>query len=166
MINESNNYEVVAECMVDMAKEENFTTYAVLFYEDAKNLLKELAMYEETEIDNIDLSEPVNKGYDREFYVVLDKDLHISVEEAWHEKNEYHEACYFRFGDGDTITLIHSDANSKVVDAASGSICFEFEIGNKQKEQEEQEDNSNIDDVDLSSLFIELLSLAESLFGE
>ena len=122
------SHDDLAEFMIEMALDEGKTSYAILFYEDARQLLKELSGYDETEIDNVELSEPIYKGYSKEFYVILDKELHVSVEEAWHDDNEYHKGGYYRFGDKDIIALIDSAANSKILSAAEDSDCYEIEI--------------------------------------
>ena len=48
------SHEDLAEFMIEMALDEGKTSYAVLFYEDARQLLKELSAYEETIIDSFD----------------------------------------------------------------------------------------------------------------
>lgn len=122
------NHEDLAEFMMDIVKEDEKIVYAVLFYEDARQLLKELASYNETIIGNIELTDPLNKGYNKEFYVILDSEYRIDVEEAWHDKNEYHDQGYYWFGDKDVLALVHSDVNSKVIEATDGSTCYEIEI--------------------------------------
>lgn len=155
------SHEDLAEFMIEMALDEGKTSYAVLFYEDARQLLKELSAYEETIIDNIELSEPISKGYSKEFYVVLDTDLHLTVEEAWHDENEYHEGCYYRFGDRNVLALIHSDANSKVISAADGSDCYEIEI------TEIPEEDFDIDaEIDLFDFLEYLVDHLESISEE
>ena len=97
------------------------TVTAVLFYEDAKVLLKELACFENTAIENVDMHEPIYKGYGKEFYVTIDDNLCIWVEEAYHENEEKDFKGYYRFGGEDVIALIDSEANSRVIKAAEGS---------------------------------------------
>lgn len=113
------------------------TVYTVLFYEDAKELLKELLNYEETYIDSIEISDPLYSGYDKEYYVILDSELKINVEKAFHEKCKIREdEFYYSFGDPNTLALIDSNANSLVIKAANDSHCAEIEI------------DSDIDDYD------------------
>lgn len=110
----------LAEYMGEKALEGKTVT-AVLFYEDAKVLLKELACFEDTTIENVEMHEPVWKGYDKEFYVTIDDSLCIWVEEAYHEVEETGFKGYYRFGGEDVIALIDSEASSLVVKAADGS---------------------------------------------
>lgn len=155
------SHDDLAEFMIEMALDEGKTSYAILFYEDARQLLKELSGYDETEIDNVELSEPIYKGYSKEFYVILDKELHVSVEEAWHDDNEYHKGGYYRFGDKDIIALIDSAANSKILSAAVDSDCYEIEI------TEIPEEDFDIDaEIDLFDFLEYLVDHLESLCEE
>jgi hypothetical protein len=102
---------------------------AVLFYEDAKRLLKELARYKETSFDDIELHDCLYDGYDDEYYIIVDEDLCIWSERAYNEVEETGFKGYFRFGDEDVIALIDGDANSQVIKAAEGcDYIAEIEI--------------------------------------
>ena len=118
----------LAEYMCDKALDGKTAT-AVLFFEDAKVLLKELACFEETTLENIEIHEPIWKGYSKEFYVTIDSDLCVWVEEAYHENEETGFKGYYRFGGEDVVALIDGHANSQVIKAAvdSGYIA-EIEI--------------------------------------
>ena len=119
----------LAYYMIDKATDGKMVT-AALFYEDAKELLKELAYYEETTIGNIELHEPIWNGYDKEFYVTLDDELCIWVEEAYHEVEETNFKGYFRLGCDDSIALIDGKASSLLVKAAEeNEYIAEIEIG-------------------------------------
>lgn len=123
------DYMELACYMVDNADDGKAVT-AVLFYDDAKELLKELACYEETEIGSIDLHEPEWNGYDKEFYITLDDNLTIWVEEAYHEIEETGFKGYFRFGFENSIALIDGNASSLIVKAAEeNDYIAEIEIG-------------------------------------
>lgn len=110
----------LAEYMADKALDGKTVT-AVLFYEDAKTLLKELACFEDTTIENVEIHEPIYKGYSKEFYVTIDDTLRIWVDEAYHEVEETGFKGYYRFGGEDVIALIDSEANSLVIKAAAES---------------------------------------------
>lgn len=75
--------EKLASDMVAEAHD-GFNSVAVLFYEDAKELIHEL-FYEDVdiEVDNIELLSPVMSGYTKEYYVTLTADLELSVEQAY-----------------------------------------------------------------------------------
>ena len=116
----------LAECMFELVEETKDIVCAVVFYDDAKQLLKELGYIEETVFANINLEDPEWNGYNKEYYITIDKDYEISVEPAWHEKSEWRDACYFKMCDG--IVLVHSDANSKILEAIKDCECYEFSI--------------------------------------
>lgn len=115
----------LAMCMVNMA-EIGKSVYTVVFYEDAKRLVKELACIEGTTFNCVELYSPSWNRYTKEYYVSIDDDLEIDVEPAWHEKNEWHDEGYLHADLG--IALVHSDANSKILDAIEGCTCIEFTI--------------------------------------
>ena len=144
------DYADLAFFMMEMATEENKCVYAVLFYEDARKLLKELMLYEDTIIENIDLTSPMCTGYKKEFYVVLDDGLHVSVDEAWHEANEYSNEGYFNFGDDSIVALYSGDANYKTIHAGEGSFQFEIEIF------ETSDDEFDVDEEDFED-FLEYM---------
>ena len=122
------SHEDLAEYMGEKALDGKAVT-AALFYEDAKALLKELACFEDTTLENIEIHEPVWNGYDKEFYVTIDKDMCVWAEEAYHEVEETGFKGYYRFGGDDVIALIGSDANSQIIKAAEGSSYIaEIEI--------------------------------------
>lgn len=122
------SHKDLAEYMCKHALEGKTLT-AALFYEDAKVLLKELACYEDTKLENIEIHEPVYKGYEKEFYITIDNDMCVWAEEAYYEIEKTGFKGYFRFGGDDVIALIGSDANSRIVKAAEGSAhIYEIEI--------------------------------------
>lgn len=108
---------------------EGKTATAVLLYDDAKILIKELLKFNNTSLDNVEISNPMLKGYDKEFYITLDDDFGIWSEEAYHEVDETGFKGYYKFGDENAIALICSDANSQVIKAAKDSnYIAEIEI--------------------------------------
>ena len=119
-------HEDLAVCMCEMARDANTIVYAVVFYDDAKRLLQMLGSIEEVDFGNIELNNPQWNGYNKEYYVSVDENFEVNVEPAWHEKNEYHDAGYYRADN--SIALIHSDANSKILEALKDCDCAEFEI--------------------------------------
>ena len=115
----------LALCMADIAENKN-VVYAVVFYEDAKRLIKELGCIEGTTFGCVELYDPLWNGYTKEYYVSVDENLKIDVEPAWHEKNEWHDAGYLRADS--SIAFIHSDASSKIIEALKDCTCAEFFI--------------------------------------
>ena len=162
------NHEDLAEFMVKIALED-ITVCAVVFYEDAIKLLKELAKYDESTIESVELTNPLYKGYDKEYYVFVDTDLSISVDEAWHDTNEYHEAGYLTFGGHNTVTFVHGDADAKVLKAVGESVTFEIEILDEQECENdndcENEDEAKFEEVKTEQPeVINLLDVATKLF--
>lgn len=104
------------------------TVYAVLFYKDAKKLLKKLISFDRTNILDIEINDSTYDGYDKEYYVIIDGEMNVSCEKAFHKKNKYHGEGYYNFGNDGILTLIDGDANSLIIKSAEGSICFEYEI--------------------------------------
>lgn len=122
------NHEDLAEFMIQIALQKQ-TVCAILFYEDTCKLLKELASFEGISLNTITLSDPEYKGYNKEYYIFLDDNLIVNVDEAWHGKNEWHDEGYFSFGGYETVAFIHGNASSQILKAIEGSTCFEIEIG-------------------------------------
>ena len=115
----------LAEAMCRLA-ESGKVVYAALFYEDARALLKELAYFDEVTFGNIDIEDPQWGGYKREYYVYVDDEYNVGVEPAWREKEGTDKGIYL--GASGCIVLIHSDANSKIIEAMKDSDCAEFDI--------------------------------------
>lgn len=150
------SYESLAQYMIEKALEGKTVT-AALLYEDAIVLLKELACYEDTSLKNIEVSEPVFNGYDKEFYVTLDADFDVWVEEAFYETKDENHKGYYRFGGDDVIALIGSDVNSQIIKASEGSsYVAEIEINNNDSEDNDVDDNDetyNLIDGIIESIF-------------
>ena len=122
------SHEDLAEYMGEKALDGK-TVVAALLYNDAKKLLKELLCFEDTHVESIDLSAPIWKGYNKEFYVTIDSALGIDIQEAWHESNEYNKEGYYKLDNSYDIALIASDANSRIVKACEcACYCAEVEI--------------------------------------
>ena len=115
----------LAEAMCKLA-ESGKVVYAALFYEDARALLKELAYFDEVTFGNIDIEDPQWGGYKREYYVYVDDEYNVGVEPAWREKEGTDKGIYL--GASGCIVLIHSAANSKIIEAMKDSDCAEFDI--------------------------------------
>ena len=120
-------HEDLAVCMCEMAEELNTTIYAVVFYEDAMSLLKSFGCINETKFSSMEIENPEWDGYVKEYYVCVDEDLEVSVEPAWRDKGKYNEACYVGVGD-DCVVLVHSNANSKILEVLKECDCVEFDI--------------------------------------
>ena len=120
------NYEEFADLMYSTVDTYGEMVYAVVFYEDVKELVKELLLYEDVNLCACEFEPEDYDGYTKEYYVILTENLELSVEKAWHEKNEYHPACYFGIGDG--VVLLSSDANSVIMKNCTDCTFIEVEI--------------------------------------
>jgi len=76
------DYIDMAEYMYDEATDDIYIV-AVLYYEDAIKLLRELLSFDDVEISALDIEPPLYNGYDREYYVSLDEYKTLSVEPAY-----------------------------------------------------------------------------------
>lgn len=79
-------------------------------YDDVQELIGTLSLMEDVVFDRIEL-EPIElNGYDREYYVDLDTDLHVWIEKAY---SCDHEAYLISETD---VLYIADDCNSKILD--------------------------------------------------
>ena len=88
--------KIVIEDLSDVAyimykkvqEDECIDTTFVGFYEDAVAVIKNLLMYDDVNIFNIDLTSEMIDGYDREFYVSLDDEMNIWCSKAYDVEDE------------------------------------------------------------------------------
>ena len=122
-------YEELSDYMIDKAQNGVYTV-AVLFHDDAIELLRQFMRYDDTEVSILDI-EPVDlDGYDKEYYVSIADDMMISVEPA------YSDGKYLST-DAD-LTLIDGDASSAIIVNLPDSKCREIYIGDRDDEQSEK----------------------------
>lgn len=100
--------------------------YAAFFYEDATALIRGLLEYDDISISCIDIAEEKCNGYNKEYYVVLDSDLTLWVEEAWQDKTEYNKEGYLYF-ESDML-FIDGAASYAIVKSQGNSSCECFEV--------------------------------------
>lgn len=148
------NYEHLAEYIYELVDDKYRNVYTVLFYEDAKELLKELLLFDDADITDIDLHDSCHDGYDKEYYVYFNNEHEVGVEIAYHEADEYHnQPKYYTFGDEETVALIDHRANSAVIKAAADADCFEIEILDCEDECKECECSCDCDIYDEYRMF-------------
>lgn len=92
--------------MVDKAQD-GYYTVAVLFYEDAVELLRHMMLFDDITIASIEIKPETYDGYNKEYYVSLAEDMVLSVEPA------YSNGQYLR-AEAD-LTLIDGDASSSII---------------------------------------------------
>ena len=100
---------------------------AILPYEGARQLVKELATYEDTSIGSLELYDSMWDGYDKEYCVCVDDDMQISVEKAWHDKNEFHKAGYYDF-DNELVFISADSDTGELLKHITNSLCYEVEV--------------------------------------
>lgn len=74
--------------MYELATKESQDACAILTYEKTSELLKWLLQYDDVKATFIELEHEEYNGYDKEFYIVLDTDLEIHIEQAYDEKDK------------------------------------------------------------------------------
>lgn len=95
---------------------------AALFFDDAKELMRELLMHDEVDIGILEISEFDYQGYSDEYYVFLDDEYTLSVEPAMRDD---------RYMTADpNLLLVHSDAKYGIVQANTRGqvveVCFDM----------------------------------------
>lgn len=127
------NYDELAAFMVEHKKEQEFVT-AIVFYDDARMLLRSLFEFPGVEAGFIELESPEYGGYNQEYFVSLDSDDLIWVEKAY--KYDRYLDC------GAYMILIDSDASSRLCMSDSGAIYYEISIGEETDDSKDETKNN------------------------
>lgn len=115
--------ELAAEMLDNESK--GLISYAVLFFEEAKDLLRYLVVAKEhPKIGVIELASEDFTGYTKEYYVSLSDDGMICVEEAWSDGNENHKPCYL--GAEADVLYIDGNASAALLHACEYRECVEL----------------------------------------
>ncbi len=144
------DYEELSDYMIDKAQDGLYTV-AVLFYDDALCLLRELMRYDDVEIEALDIKPEGYDGYDKEYYVSLADDMVASVEPA------YVGGRYLN-AEAD-LTLIDGGASSAIIKNLPENKCHEIYVGISEDEMEDYDfkpdcdDNENEKDETLDDIF-------------
>lgn len=125
-------HEDLCDYMVDKAQDGIYTV-AVLFYEDALQLLRELMQYDDIDIEAIEIKPEEYDGYDKEYYVSLTDDMFASVEPAY-------VGGRYLSAEAD-LTLIDGDASSAIIKDVPQQTCCEIYIGVSEDEMEGYDDD-------------------------
>lgn len=96
-------------------------------YEFVKEVFKELIFYGFDVGCCVELEEPEVNSYYDEYFVDI-REGKVSVEKAWHEKNEWHDAGYLTCMS--KIVFVHEDCNSKMLDSIESELVFEVSVDN------------------------------------
>lgn len=140
---------------------------AVLFFEEAKELMKIFLSDYDVEIGVIDITNFEYDGYEGEYYVSLTEDGMFSVEPAWGE-DKYLMTCA-------DLMLIDGDASYGIVERNMDSECVEIRFDYFDSEDDCDDDcceccgcHCDDDEVDIEldvDCDIELIYEADKLVG-
>ena len=122
-------------------------SYAVLFFDKAKELMRYLLTFEDVGIGLIDLSSD-EFDYCDEYYVCLDADLVLYVEPA--KINEKY------LGTGADVMYLDGDANSRI-SLVNSDTKFQYEIAFLDEDEDEYDDEDDEEDDDEDSPFASCL---------
>lgn len=116
--------EYMTYCIEDKSE-----VVAVLFFEDAKELMRIFLSDYQMDVGLIDITNVEYDGYEGEYYISLSSDGMLSVEPAWGE-DMYLQTCA-------DLLLIDGDASSDIVLRNIGSECKELCFTEYDDEDEE-----------------------------
>lgn len=119
------DYKSLVDRMMEVA-EKGDTAYAVCFFDDAIEVMRELLKHDETTIGGIDIATEEYRGYSKEYYISVDGNMIVDVEPAWHEANEYNPEGYYWF-DAEKIFIV-GEANSSIIKNVDKNKCYEIEF--------------------------------------
>ena len=138
---EFNDIADLGNLLYELATEEESVVTAVLFYDEAQELLRWLMQYEDIDIGHIDFNHE-DYGYDGEYYITLDTDLFLDIKPV---KKNSNYTCI----DTDALFL-DGDANSKIAvindDCLKFELIFSFDEDDDRFECDEDCDNCELND--------------------
>lgn len=115
--------EELTDKIIDAAQEDTYVS-AIAKYEQAKDIIKELMVYDDTTIDNIELLSPDADGYEDEYIIdtcYIDGDILIGCEPL--KKNGEYLNC-----EGDILYILE-DCREKIIDHCSYNRSYIAVIG-------------------------------------
>ena len=134
----------LSDLLYDIASKHDVVITAVLFYEQAQELIRHLMKHEKVEIGRADFSYADN-GYHKEYYITLKPDLVLNAIPSFNGAG-YNEI------NTDGI-MFDGDASSKIAIINDG--CLQFEICYKETPYDESELNEIKDVLDYIFSMIE-----------
>lgn len=143
------DFAVLADIMHKKAMQRK-TTYAILFFDEAIELMRKLTTYNDIDVHSIELTTGDFNGYFKEYIVALSSDMMLDIEPAWHGANEYVPEGYLWIGSADTI-YIDGDASSSILKDVEGNV-YELVFSDDEYDDEDIEDA-----IDVTELFKGLL---------
>lgn len=113
------DYAELGQYLYDSASK-NKNIGIVLFKKDIVYLLRQLMEYDEIDLGHIEIKEEFEDSYSKEYYLIIDEDLSVTVKPVYEENTNNIIPC-----DSDII-LFDGDVNSKI--AIENDNCIQIEI--------------------------------------
>lgn len=105
---------------------------SVLFFDEAKELVKELLKYDENHICGIEIAEPLYDGYYLEYLISLSSDGDIWVEKSYSEnvvEKEDGKGAYLKF-DASKV-FVDEYANYKILKCANPNSWYQISFSER-----------------------------------
>jgi hypothetical protein len=121
--------------MCDLVEHDNKNVTAVLFYDDALELMRNFIEDYDVEIGNIEIGNHDYNGYDKEYYVSIGSDYTLDVCPAMpHFKQDFGYVPV----QGVDVILYHGDVKQSIVTVNDCDESFQIEFG------EDSDDNCSL----------------------
>lgn len=115
------DYSALADVLFNDALRSK-SSVAVLFYDEAIEIIKSLVSNPRVVINSINIDPPDWDNYDKEYLICIDSTLELFVEPAWRDSSEYNSAGYIIVG-GDNM-YIDSNANHEIIKKSDCLECY------------------------------------------
>ena len=136
----------LSDFMYDIATTEKSTVCAVLNYDQTVELLRCLMVFDDIEVITIDVSHSIIKGYTKEYYVTLSRDLKLFVEPAYNNDvvvENYADVFLFEGDVSSKIALNNKGTQFEISVGEDGEECSDYE--EQEREIAKQAINSALD---------------------
>lgn len=134
------HYGLAERMFEDAIQDKN--AYAVMFFDDAAELMRELLEFCDVSVGSIECSPSELNGYCKEYYVVLNEHRELYVEPAMNKDNQK----YLRY-EADTL-YIDGDASASIIRQNMSDDCACYEIVWGAEEDDEYDDYDDEYDED------------------
>ena len=104
----------------------NKEVYAVLFFEEAEALMRELLAYDDVNVGCIEIWDAAFNDYSQEYYVCLDQEMTLWVQKAYDETADNYKGKYLGF-EADKV-YVDGRANYSIVKAQYNEDCEFIEV--------------------------------------
>lgn len=108
------------------------TVTAVLFYDDAIELIKWFMLYEDITVGGVEIENSDYHGHNKEFYVTLNKDLILEVVPA--SQLQINESADKYFYANSDIIFYNEDVSSKIITQNNHCDKYKLVIGDYENE--------------------------------